>query len=154
MSTINPNDGSIEIALPRMTITRDWTRDQFFRSPLFSMSHPRGQETQSWSSYGFKRVTIGGEDFGGSVIFRGERLSTVYFFVIRSDFGAGWSTERQQAMMKLHDALLEADFGALGLDVECDRPDCSRRHCFPWGSVSSIYEGRSGDSLIEIEYAK
>jgi len=155
---IDPKDGSIRIAAPRMTITRDLTRDQFFQSALFSVSYPRSYiAPPSPSEFSFMRVTIGGEGFWGGIFFRGERLSSVDLCVILPESPSlwpAWSMERELARRDFHDALLERDFGVLGLDGGVQHPGCSRRHCFPWGSVSSIFDAITFESRIHILYAE
>ncbi len=140
---IDKETGAVEINIPATKIPPNMPRDDFLKSPLYSISSPLNQNPP-WSRYAFKSVIINEDKFVGDICFNTEKLYSITLAVIRPEFGTSWgewSEEKELARKRYHENLLRTIFG-----------ESSESYSFPWGKVISLFDRRAGGSAIEIYY--
>jgi hypothetical protein len=101
MSMVLRCDGSIPVDSPNLTITADWTLEQFRSSELFKLSAPLNQNSP-WSRHACKPLRLAGEQFAADICFRAGALYSVGLSVMRSEFGeswSDWSEEKERARL-------------------------------------------------------
>jgi hypothetical protein len=105
-------DGSISVDSPNLTITADWTLQQFRSSELFKLSAPLNQNPP-WSRYACKPLQLAGEQFAVDICFSAGALYSIGLAVMRPEYAESWSdwSEEKERGLKFHNALLKKALG-------------------------------------------
>lgn len=152
-------DGTIELALPSMSISPHTTRDEFLASPLFTITKPMNQNTP-WSRYSFESVTGGGEQFTGDICFCAGAIYSLSFLALRPEFGSSWDSataEQERARHCFHKQMLQTFFERLPderIPWGSDERDADVGYKFSWGEVYASTDIKSRFCGIVIKYAK
>jgi hypothetical protein len=140
---IERSTGEIRLALGGTCISPALTREQFLASSLASQS----RETvcnEPHCSFALPTVQVSGHAFVVSLWFEGSSVHRVSIECADAEFGTSWSDwseERELARKRLHDSLLAAALGPSWMHQR-----------FPWGTVDSGYDPKSGFSSIGVTY--
>jgi hypothetical protein len=140
---INPSTGTIKLPAKTIVVSGQLTREQFLSSTLANQSQVLVRN-EPHCSFKLPSVSFDGHFFAWNLWFHGSTLQRVSIACADSQFGSSWSDwseDKEQARKQFHDHLINSTFGErLG-----------NGH-FPWGSVESIYDERSGGSSVEVIY--
>jgi hypothetical protein len=130
------------IAFPRLPLGAHSTRTELLASPLADGAKIV-VENDPWWTYGLPVQPLGGREFAVMLSFEGEELRAVYLTDTDPRFGTSWddySEEKEQARKRQHDRWLRQSLGR------------GRPWRFPWGTLDSVYDPRSGSSMIAVDY--
>ena len=142
-SVINPNTGSIRIDGYRHRVKPGMTEDAFLESSLaVGAAEDRMGKRHTW--YRFQPLTLGGRLFFVSVLFTDGVIDRVELCHSDDRYGKSWedwSESKERSRKAFHDRWLRENLGPKPLST-----------AYPWGSVDSWYDARSGGSSITIRY--
>jgi len=142
---IERTTGQIQLPSDGIRVGPSLTREQFLASPLASQSRVLVRN-EPHCAFALPTVQFEGYSFSWSLWFQGQSLRRVSIECTDAEFGSSWSVwseERQVALKRFHDSLLQSVLG----------PDWSGQR-FPWGAVYSGYDPKGGFSSIGISYAE
>ncbi len=140
---IERTTGEIRLPLGGTCISPALTREQFLASSLASQSREVVRK-EPHCSFGLPTLQLSGHAFVVSLWFRGSRLHRVSIQCTDAEFGTSWSDwseERELARKRFHDSLLQSALGPKWMHQR-----------FPWGTVDSGYDTKSGFSSIGVTY--
>jgi len=140
---IERTTGQIQFPSDGIRIAPSLSREHFLASPLAAQCRELVRN-ELYCSFALPTVQFDGRSFAWSLWFRGSVLQSVSIACSAPEFGSSWSDwseERELALKRLHDSLLESAFGA---DWQQQR--------FTWGSVYSVFDPKSGGSSIGVRY--
>lgn len=127
-------DGGVAI---RSTLTRS----ELLQAPI-GESQEVWVQNEPWCSWRVTRLKAGGHTFLAVLQFHAEELKGVEL-VESGEVGlsswSDWSEADELAKQILYDAFLSRELGPT--------------RSFPWGSVTALYDPRSGGSSIQLIYA-
>jgi hypothetical protein len=129
---LDPESGALEFTEPALRISPT--------DPEYAQASDlvTNESSRSWS---VASCVSGEMRFSVSVYVRDDRLAMVRLTNIDPKFGTSWSEWSQQqeaARQAAHDAWLDRHLGP--------------RRDFAWGTVSSVYDQKAGESTIVIKY--
>jgi hypothetical protein len=127
--------------LPGGVVDPALTREAFLASPL-AEGHEIFVQNEPWCSYKLKRFPVQDTEFIVVLFFADQRLTTVSLFDALPELTGGswddWSEEKEMARKRRHEEWL----------ARWDLPIGT----YPWGTVDSVYDPRSGASDIWVTY--
>jgi len=138
---IDPATGSLTFAAPAVRVSPAITRSEFL-SAAWAQGATDWVVNEPWHSW-----RLPGEYLSHSLpwivvlYFQGERLTMVDLCHNDPRFGSSWSdhsVEKERARQASHDRWLSACVG--------------ERRSFPWGTIWSGYDDRSGGSFITLRF--
>jgi hypothetical protein len=141
---IERSTGQIHFPSDGIRVGPSLTREQFLASPLASQARVLVRN-EPHCTFALPTVQFDGHSFAWSLWFEGSSLRRVSIECADAEFGSSWSDwseERQLALKRFHDSLLQSVLG----------PDWSRQR-YTWGAVDSGYDPRDGFSSIGVSYA-
>ena len=142
---LDAQTGKLSFDDPAITISPGFTKAEFLSSSLAANARP-GNQNHPWVRFAFQPIQARGETWAGDVCFQNDRLYSVSLSIVRKEFGSSWedwSEEKELARKALHDHVL---FELLGRTAE--------EYRFAWGTVSSTYDQKGGESSIHLQYAR
>lgn len=136
---IDPKTGQVHFDRPAMDIAPSLTRSGFLKSEL-AKGTKTFMENEPGHSWKLAETYVAQLPFLVILYFHQERLGsiTLYANPVLDTSWADWSEEKELQRKALHDQWLDRCLGS--------------RRDFPWGSVGSEYDPRSGSSTITIRY--
>lgn len=140
---IDIKTGAIFVEVLDFVVAPSLTREEYLSSPLAG-AWLNGVEP--YASFTSGTLEIIGQPFNLTLDFHGSDLTSVNLFAIDERFGtswADWSKEKELQRKRFHESWLNKVLGNDRYPYEYD-----------WGSVESIYDGKSGFSYISIKYKK
>lgn len=136
---VDPTTGAVHFEQPRAVIAPSLTRTQFLQGPL-AQGAAAFVVNEPWHSWKLGRLHEAGLSFVVILGFHAQCLKSVTLHQSAALTGSweDWSVAQEQQRKQAHERWLDQCLGA--------------RRDFPWGTVSSGYDARSGSSDICIRY--
>lgn len=135
------NGNCIKITNENLIVSNKMTRKDFLNSDIYNEAVK--EEINSYMHYHLKPQNIIDDKFFITLIFKPE--GNIYMMKLRMQVGESlpswlnWSEDNELELQKAHDKWLKSNFG--------DPP-----YNNSWGTISSIYDPRSGSSSITFVY--
>ena len=135
---INPNTGNIEFSEPPVSIKPSLSLSAFLSSPL-GITARLILKNGPWSTFSVFAKSCG-QDFAVTLIFSNNMLLEAHIAMCwDGDSWKIWSEKSEHEKKLRHDSLLAEDIG-------------TPPYNFPWGSVDSIVDPKTGGSSILVHY--
>jgi hypothetical protein len=140
---INPSTGSITFNEGALNISPTLKKNEFLDSSLFKDAEEVGIKGE-YGSWAILVDETNQMKIGVCLRFQKERLTSITLIDSDEAYGESWndwSEEKELKRKESHDHILYQSFGHKGAEYN-----------FEWGTVTSIFDHKSGSCKIDINY--
>jgi hypothetical protein len=134
---IEKTTGTISFPTWTASVSPTLTRAGFLESPI-SCGAKISLKNDPWCSWDVLPVEWDGKIWHVTLYFNGESLAMIHIGAGSPEFGSSWgdwSEEKEMARKSYHERVLARELDVVPGD-------------FPWGTVASVYDSKSGSSVI------